>query len=224
MMPSKSGRKEEEMRIHRTVCSVWFLLIAWSSIAQAGLLEPVYIYRSATAYSPPTELSQYGTGVDPFSATVAYAGASATQDSTITADTITISGSAAGSSWVYGYSEGTVLFREKFSLASPTPYRFSFAWDMNPDAWSNALAWLEGPSGIVFRQNEHGSGTWSIQGFLEPGQYDFNVTFASSGSGQLEPSSPMVSVSATLSLTPEPATAALLGLGALGLLRRRRHR
>ena len=190
-----------------------------ASIAQAGLLDPVSISR----YVDATGIKQTATGTEPFSGMVNLPDgrASAMQQSTITADTIAISGSASSSGDVDSYAWAASRLREEFVLTDRSPYRFSAEWNMNDDAAEDLGFYLSGPSGDLFRGFRSGSGTWTSRGYLDPGQYAFGVA-GSVGAGKDHWSSPSMSFSATFSLTPEPATLALAALGALALVRRRR--
>jgi hypothetical protein len=214
------------MHTHARALGLVILTLGAASVAQAGLLDPVSITRWAVASEPPNDLKQYGAGVAPFSATVTFGGGSATHNSTITADTVSMTGSASAHSAQDTSPSASSLLREQFVLASPTPYRFSAAWSISSDgALASLYARLTGPSGdIFFLDRDLGNATWTAGGYLQPGQYDYWVVgnaLTSEGTGTHLPT---IDFSATFSLTPEPATAVLLGLGAVGLLRRRRLR
>ncbi len=210
------------MRDHLTPVVLFAFTMSSVPVATAGLINPTYLLRSVSAYKSPNEVEQESTDLGPFSASVSIPGyAFAAQDSTITADTIAITGSASSYGNDYQVAQGTSSLREQFVLESSVPFRFSFEWDINGEVQSSAVVYLKGPSGDIFRQIQHsGSGTWSAAGYLEPGEYDFGASGGTSTDVPSGFSNPTVDFSATFSLTPEPATAALLGFGALGLLRR----
>jgi len=198
--------------------------LSCASVAQGGLLEPISIDRHVRALRG-SEILQYGTGVDPFSATVTSPDGlcTASQNSTITVDTISITGSASGYGTASLGSLAGSYLQEKFILMSRIPYRFSLEWSMNNDESSMVSVHLTGPSGDIFREfRDYGNGTWTSRGYLDPGQYDYYVNGGTSAYPDYGWTWPSMSFSAEFSLTPEPATLALAALGALALMRRPR--
>ena len=214
------------MRAYAIRVGLLVVNLACASASQAGLLEPLSINRYVEAFRYPSDVVQTATGVDPFSATVSTPGglATATQNSTVTADTISISGSAAA----YGDpdlgSSATSYFREQFTLTLRTPYQFSSEWNTGSYVGQNVHFYLSTASETVFEQYtaRTGTWTWATGGYLDPGQYTYRVTAFADAYPMSGSSWPSMSFSATFSLTPEPATLALAGLGALSLVRRRR--
>ncbi len=200
-------------------------ILVCGSAAQATLLEPDDIGRYVTVRGGGPQIWQPATGVDPFSATLTSANglATATQNSTITVDTISISGSASASGDDDNIAAAGSYLQEQFTLTSQTPYRFSTDYINNGEVSSHLTVYLTWASGDIFRQFFYDDGTWASSGYLEPGQYTIGVG-GTAGAEDFYWSSPSMSFSATFSLTPEPATGALLGIGALGLLRRPRRR
>lgn len=200
------------------------------SFAQAGFVNPVSIDRHVVARRWPDEVRRDGIGVVPFTATVTTPDglATASQNSTINEDTISISGSASG----YGDSDigctAVSVLRESFILTSRTPYRFSIQWVFECEEYDSPgleFRLHKTPyTGFIFKGNygqPFQNSSWSSAGYLEPGQYVYHVqgsVFVYGGGG---PAYPRMTFSATFSLIPEPATATLFALGGLGLIRRR---
>ena len=172
--------EEKTMRMHAWLGISVVVPLICASVAQGSLLEPVYIERYVEAFRWPDNPIQYGTGVAPFSAAVSTPGglATATQNSTITADTVSITGSASA----YGDSDlgsfAGLLFKEKFIITSRTPYRFSSEWNMGGYPGQGVHFYLSSTSDTIFEQygDRTGNWTWATGGYLDPGQYTFSRT------------------------------------------------
>ncbi len=160
---------------------------------------------------------------------IASANASASLDFTPVAGQFTIAAALATSNVFQNMDGGTYLanaaasFSVTFSVSVATPFTLSGVAGFNlQDALSNLR--LVGPFGTYAAVSAAGNGAFSFSGVLDPGDYTFDA-FAGVGEttgGSAVSFGETGGVSATLTIVPTPGAATLLGLGALGLARRRR--